>query len=136
MPDTDALDEDAVRLAREGRSFACLTTLGPDGAPMTNPVWIDSDGQHLLVNTEVHRQKYRNVERDPRVTVLIVSEHNPVDYVEVRGVVADVVLGPEARAHIDAMTRKYVGMDDYPNDIRSERVILRITPNRLSHFTL
>lgn len=136
MPDSKALDPDVVRLAREGRSFACLTTLGPDGAPMTNPVWIDSDGQYLLVNTEVHRQKYRNVERDPRVTVLIVGESSPIDYVEVRGELADVVLGPEARAHIDAMAKKYLGMDTYPNDIKTERAILRIVPRRLSHFTL
>lgn len=130
------LDEDVVALAREGRSFAAITTLGPDGAPMTNPVWIDTDGQHLLVNTEVHRQKHRNVERDPRVNVLIVDESNPVRYVEVRGVVADTVRGPEARAHIDQLTKKYVGLDDYPNKIRSERVILRIAPHRVSRFTL
>jgi PPOX class probable F420-dependent enzyme len=130
------LDEDVVTLAREGRSFAAITTLGPDGAPMTNPVWIDTDGQHLLVNTEVHRQKHRNVERDPRVAVLIVDENNPVRYVEVRGVVADIVRGPEARAHIDQLTKKYVGVDDYPNKIRSERVILRIAPHRVSRFTL
>jgi PPOX class probable F420-dependent enzyme len=135
VPDA-TLPDDVLRLAREGRSFAALTTLGPDGAPMTNPVWIGTDGEHLLINTEVHRQKFRNVERDPRVAVLIVHESNPVDYVEVRGEVVDMVRGPEARDHIDELARKYVGVDDYPNDIKTERVMLRIAARRVSHFTL
>ena len=62
------LDPKIYELAR-GRNFAALTTMLPDGHPQTQVMWIDADEDHLMVNTEVHRQKFRNVERDPRVTV-------------------------------------------------------------------
>jgi PPOX class probable F420-dependent enzyme len=135
VSDTTNLDQDVVTLAREGRSFATITTLAPDGTPMTQPMWIDTDGQHLLLNTEVHRQKFRNIERDPRVTVLIVEQGNPINYVEVRGEVVEKVRGPEARAHIDALAKKYTGSDTYPNTIKSERVMLKVAPRRVSRFT-
>lgn len=135
MSDFIPLDEDVITLAREGRNFAAITTLASDGTPMTQPMWIDADDQHVLINTEVHRQKYRNVQRDPRVTVLIVDKKNPINYVEVRGEVVDTVTGPEARAHIDALAQKYAGVDTYPGPIKSERVILRIAPRRVSRFT-
>ncbi|HEX6417243.1 MAG TPA: TIGR03618 family F420-dependent PPOX class oxidoreductase [Acidimicrobiales bacterium] len=123
------LDEKIRRLATEGANVAAVTTLMPDGTPQTTPVWIDADGDHLLVNTEVHRRKYRNTERDPRVTVAIWDVEQPYVYGEVRGKVVEAVTGPEARAHIDALSRKYTG-HDYANPIQSERVILKVAPDR------
>lgn len=122
------LEAPIADLAR-GTTIASVTTLLPDGTPMTHPLWIDTDGEHLLLNTEVHRRKFRNVERDPRVTVMMVDPKNPYAYVEVRGHVTETVTGPEARAHIDALAQKYMGQD-YPGTIESERVILKVTPDR------
>ena len=61
-----------------GQNFAALTTLLPGGHPQTQVMWVDADEQHLLLNTEVHRQKFRNVERDPRVTVTIWDMQDPI----------------------------------------------------------
>ena len=97
------LDDKIRALATDGKNFAAVTTLMPDGTPQTTPLWIDSDGEHLLLNTEVHRQKYKNVSRDPRITVTIIDAANPYSYGEVRGEVVETVTGPEARAHIDAL---------------------------------
>lgn len=124
-----ALDP-TLRSLATARNFAALTTLMPDGQPQTQMMWVDADDDHVLVNTEVHRQKYRNVERDPRVTVTVWNGENPYQYVEARGRVVDTVRGEEARAHIDACSRRYTGAD-YANPIQSERVILRIAPDRL-----
>ena len=121
--------EAAVDELARGAHFAALTTLMPDGTPQSNVVWVDSDGEHVLVNTEVHRQKFRNAERDPRVTVLIWDRDNPYRFVEVRGRVVGTVRGPEAREHIDSVSQKYTGKP-YANPIQSERVILRIGPER------
>lgn len=110
-------------------NYAAFTTLLPSGHPQTQMMWIGTDGQHLLVNTEIHRQKFRNVERDPRVTVMIRDEDNPYRYVEVRGEVVEKVRGPEARAHIDQLSHKYMG-GPYQNPIQTERVMLRISPVR------
>lgn len=121
--------EDRVRALAQGRNFAVVSTLLPDGTPMNQPLWVDSDGDHVLLNTEVHRQKFLNVRRDPRVTVTIVDPDDPYRYVEVRGRVVETVTGPEARTHIDELARKYTG-NDYGNPIRSERVILKVAPDR------
>lgn len=123
------LDEKIRTLATEGRNIAAVTTLMRDGTPQTTPLWVDADGDHLLLNTEVHRQKFRNVERDPRVTVTIIDAANPYVYGEVRGEVVETVTGPEARAHIDQLAQKYTG-DDYANPIQSERVILKVAPRK------
>jgi PPOX class probable F420-dependent enzyme len=117
-----------LELAR-GQNFAALTTLLPDGHPQTQVMWVDADEQHLLVNTEVHRQKFRNVERDPRVTVTIWDMQDPYLFVEVRGEVVEKVKGQEAREHIDELSLKYRGKP-YQTQIQSERVVLRITPWR------
>jgi PPOX class probable F420-dependent enzyme len=113
-----------------GTNFAVLTTLFEDGQPQTQVMWVDADDEHVLINTEVHRQKFKNVQRDPRVTVTIWDADDAYRYVEVRGRVVKTVRGEEARAHIDACSRRYFGAD-YPAEIGSERVILRIAPERV-----
>jgi PPOX class probable F420-dependent enzyme len=122
------LDE-AIKKLATGKNFAAVTTLLPDGTPMTQPLWVDADDDHLLLNTEVHRQKFRNIQRDPRVTVAIWDSADPYLYVEVRGEVAETVRGPEARAHIDELARKYTG-GDYAGVVQSERVILKVAPTK------
>ena len=117
-----------VELAR-GKNFAALTTPLPDGHPQTQVMWVDADDDHLLINTEVHRQKFKNVERDPRVTLTIWDREDPYRFVEVRGEVLGKSKGPEAREHIDKLSYKYHGRP-YGTKIRSERVILRIAPFR------
>lgn len=108
-------------------NFAALTTVRPDGHPVTQVMWVDADADHVLINTERHRRKFRNLTADPRVTVTIWKVDNPYSYVEVRGVVADVVYGEEARSHIDRLSQKYLG-HDYAAQIGSERVIVKIRP--------
>lgn len=121
-----SLEKKIVTFA-QGGNFAVLTTLRPDGQPVTQPMWVDADDDHVLVNTERHRRKFRNVEHDPRVTVTILDRDNPYSYVEVRGTVVEVVGGDEARHHIDQLSRRYTGQDYQPT-IQSERVILKIKP--------
>lgn len=125
MPLSDAVTE----LAR-GKNFATVTTLQADGSPQSGLVWVDTDGTHLLINTESERQRTRNVRRDPRVSVLIVDAANPYHTAEVRGRVVEIVEGDEARAHIDTLAHKYTGAD-YRNPISSPRVILKIAADRV-----
>jgi PPOX class probable F420-dependent enzyme len=113
-----------------GKNFAAVTTLFANGQPQSSVLWVDADDEHLLLNTEVHRQKYKNIERDPRVTVMIIDAANPYHYAEVRGRVVEVVTGKPARDHIDQLSLKYNGRPYDPDAIQSERVILRIAPER------
>jgi PPOX class probable F420-dependent enzyme len=123
------LDEDVIRLAK-GKNLATVVTLMPDGQPQALLTWIDSDGERLLVNTEPQRQRAKNVERDPRVTVLIHSDSDPWDWAEVRGHVVGTTVGEDARRHIDELSHKYVGTD-YRNPIGPHgRVILKIAADK------
>jgi len=119
------LDPAIRRLATEGRNTAAVTTLLPDGTPMTHPMWVDADDDHLLLNTEIHRRKFKNITRDPRITVTVWDAEQPDRYAELRGRVVATVRGPEARDHIDQLSQKYYG-HDYANPITSERVILKV----------
>ena len=121
------LDNDVVRLAT-GANLATTVTLMPRGEPQAQLRWIDTDGEHLLVNTEPQRQAARNVARDPRITVLIHSSENAYDWAEVRGTVVTTTDGDKARAHIDKLSRKYTGAD-YQMPIGPQgRVILLVAP--------
>ena len=118
-----------VRTLAEGANFAALTTLMPDGQPQTNIMWVGCDENHILINTEVHRRKFKNVEADPRVTVAIWDAENAYSFVEIRGRVVETITGPAALDSINALSRKYTG-GDYQPAIQSERVILKIAPDR------
>ena len=122
-----ALDPRVRKLA-QAPNFATLSVILRSGRPMTHVMWVDADENHVLINTEAHRAKFRAVERDPRVTVTIWQRGDPYTYAEVRGQVVETVRGPEARAHIDSLSRKYRGKDYDDAAITSERVILRIAP--------
>lgn len=124
------IDNDLKALA-QGANFAALTTLMADGQPQTQIMWVHADDEHVLINTEVHRQKYKNTQRDARVTVTVMDAANPYRYVEARGRVVGIVGGQEARDDIDALAKKYMGVDDYPNPIQSERVILQIAVDKV-----
>lgn len=121
----------AVRELATGPNFAVLTTLLPDGQPQSHVMWVDADDEHLLINTEVHRQKFKNIERDPRVTVTVIDRDDPYRFAEVRGRVVETVGGQEARDHIDACSQRYRGRQYDAANIRTERVILRIAPERV-----
>jgi PPOX class probable F420-dependent enzyme len=120
--------EGKVRDLARAANFAVLSVILSSGRPMTHVMWVDADDDHVLINTEVHRAKFEAVQRDPRVTVTIWDRNDPYTYAEVRGRVSEIVRGPEARDHIDALSRKYRGRDYDESTITSERVILRILP--------
>ena len=113
-----------------GPNYGVITTMLPSGKLQNHYIWVGTDGERLVVNTEVHRQKYKNVEHDPNVTLTIRDEQDPYRYAEVRGEVVEKVGGQEARNHIDELSQKYHGQDYNPDDIKSERVMLWIVPSR------
>lgn len=122
------LNEKTIALC-SGANFAALTTLFDDGTPQTQVMWVACDEDHLLINTEIHRAKFKNVDADPRATVTVWDIKNPYSYVEVRGRVVETIGGDDARAQIDALAQKYTGAD-YANEVTSERVILKIAADR------
>jgi PPOX class probable F420-dependent enzyme len=123
------LDATAKELA-QGKNFAVITTLLPNGQPSGQVMWVDADDEHILINTEIGRQKFHNIQHDPRATVTILDAANPYRYAEIRGRVVGTVTGADARQHIDQLSEKYTG-GPYSLPIATERVILQIEPERV-----
>ena len=127
------LDDKTIELLN-AKNFGVISTIMPSGHPQTHVIMVDTDGENVIINTEIDRAKFKNLERNPLVTVTIIDAGNPWNYSEVRGHVAEIVRGKEARDHIDLIAQKYLGVDEYPNPIRSERVMVKIAPDRVFTF--
>ncbi|HEX6401427.1 MAG TPA: PPOX class F420-dependent oxidoreductase [Actinomycetota bacterium] len=124
--------DDRARRALAGANFAAIATSMPDGAPHVSTVWIDADGDDVLVNTAEGRVKTENVRRDPRVSISLIDREDPYEQVVIHGTVVDVSTDG-ADGHIDRLAKKYLGVDAYPwRDAQEQRVILRIRPDRVS----
>ena len=128
------LDNKTIQMA-SGPNYATLTTLFKNGVPQTHVMWVDTDGENILINTEIHRFKYKNILKDPRVTVTIWKYDNPFKFVEVRGEVIAEITGQEARDNIDKLSQKY-WEKPYPFPIQSERIVLVIKSNKEVMFNL
>ena len=112
------------------KAFAQLATFMPDGSPQVTTVWVDYDGQHVLVNSVKGHVKDKNMRRDPRVGLDILDPENPYRHLSIRGRVVEIT-EQGADAHIDKMAKKYIGKDTYPRRSAGEiRVLFKIEPNR------
>jgi PPOX class probable F420-dependent enzyme len=113
-----------------------IATAMPDGSPLIAQVWVDTDGEHILINTTQQSQKVRNVARNPHVAVNVVDSGNMWRLGNVRGRVVDVTTAG-ANAHIDRLGKKYRGWDEYPyKDPANPRVIIKIAPERIREVGL
>jgi PPOX class probable F420-dependent enzyme len=110
----------------QDRVFVHLATLMPDGSPQVSPVWVDLDGDEILINTAQGRVKDRNMKRDPRVALSVTSAHDHYRAYMIRGHVTGHTTSG-ADAHIDRLSKKYLGLERYPRRMAGEvRVIFRI----------
>ena len=116
------------------KAFANLATLMPDGTPQVTPVWVDFDGDYILVNSARGRQKDKNMKRNSSVALSILDPDNPYRYLEVRGQVAEIT-EEGAEQHIDKMAKKYMDLDRYPYRRPGEvRVLYKIEPEHCTHM--
>ena len=128
MPAT--LSENVKKLFLEP-NFAHLATIMPDGSPQVTPVWVEMEGDRIVVNTAEGRIKPRNVRRDPRVAISIVRQENPYQAAYIRGRVVE-LRHEGADESIDRLAKKYIGQDRYPwRQPGEQRLILVIEPERV-----
>jgi len=124
------LSQGFQQLLREP-SYCEIATVMPDGSPQVVQVWVDTDGEHILINTPRDSQKVRNIRRDPRVAVNVFDPGNQWRLGNVRGKVVEVTT-EGADTHIDALAKKYLGVDSYPyKDPNNPRVILKVAAERV-----
>jgi PPOX class probable F420-dependent enzyme len=117
------LSEATLRLV-DGKNYAVLATVNPDGSPQTSVVWVGRDGDDLLFSTVQGRVKHRNMLRDPRVSLTVIDWPDPENYVELRGWVS---ITPDVGRRVDTqLSWKYDGKDPDPDRPGAVRVVVRM----------
>jgi len=122
----------SVQKLLQGKNFAFVSTVNGDGSPHVAPTWVDTDGDNVLVNTNVGTVKRRNMKRDPRVTLALTEQTNPYNLVIIRGRVVEEISGPKATDQLDRLAKRYMGVEEFPDrKLASKQVTLRIKPERV-----
>jgi PPOX class probable F420-dependent enzyme len=126
-----ALNDETRRLL-DGRHYAVLATLNPDGGPQTSAMWVGRDGDEVLMSTVAGRRKHRNLLRDPRASVTILDAEDPENYVELRGRVS--IAEDVGRRFDTSLSWKYDGRDPDPDPPGAVRVILRMPVDKATGY--
>src|SRR5499427_9666248 len=119
---------DATLALLDGRNYAVLATINPDGSPQTSVMWVGRDDNDLLFSTVEGRVKHRNMRRDPRVSVTVIDSADPENYVELRGRVS---MTPDVGRQVDTqLSWKYDGKDTGEDRTGAVSVIVRMDVER------
>lgn len=128
---TDVLTP-AARAIFEKQVLAHVASLGPDGAPHVTPVWVELDGDLLVINTALGRAKARNLAADARVAISLTDPDDNYSVVAIRGTVTTFTTDG-ADEVIDRLAKKYLGVDSYPYRREGEvRVTVKISTDRIA----
>ena len=127
------LTEKQAEFLREGH-LAAVATVRPDGTVQLTPTWVDSDGEHVVLNTAEGRKKPEFLRNNPNAAVLVVDKNNPYRWLSVSGT-ADLE-HQGAEEHIDVLAHRYTGKEKYGVGSDEERVIVRVEPQRVSSSQL
>ncbi len=109
------------------RAYLFLATIMPDGSPQVTPIWFNTDGRHILINSAKGRVKDRNMRARPQVAAVIQDPSTPYRYLQVRGRVVEIT-ETGALEHINTLALKYTGKPWVPNGPDEVRVIYKIEP--------
>jgi PPOX class probable F420-dependent enzyme len=123
------LTEAEASFLHDEPNIAIVAALRPNGTPHQTPVWVDYDGEHVLLNLTTGRTKTAYLGRDPRVSVLTLDRNDPFRWLRVEGeVVGTTTEG--AYEHIVRQAGVYLGREEYPRRPGEERLLVRIRPDR------
>ena len=123
---------DATLALLNGKNYAVLATINPDGSPQTSVLWVGRDGNDLLFSTVAGRVKHRNMERDPRVSATVLDSADPENYVELRGRVS---MTPDVDRALDTrLSWKYDGRDPGEDRPGAVRVVVRMVVEKVTGY--
>jgi PPOX class probable F420-dependent enzyme len=121
---------DTARALVDGKNVATVATVEPDGSVQQSVVWVTRDGDDVLFSTLAGRRKHSNLQRDPRISLLITPADNPYQYLAVRGTAT--LTTDNGSELITELGVKYTGKPydaDQPGDVR---VTVRVTPEHVT----
>lgn len=120
---------DLAKQLLDAPTFAVLSTVNPDGSAQSSVIWVKRDGDEILFSSIRGRRKTRNLERDPRASIVLINPANGYEYVEVRGTVSMTEEG--GRELIDELSYKYDGQPFRVEAPDVVRVVFRISPTHV-----
>ena len=116
-------------------NVAVVAALREDGTPHQTVVWIDYDGEHVLLNLTTGRTKTHYLERDPRVSLLTLDRNDPFRWLRVDGTVVETTT-EGAYEHIVRQAGVYLGREEYPRRPGEQRLLVRIRPERVEAYNV
>ena len=117
----------------EGKDFAHVATINPDGSPQVSAVWVGLDGDLVTFNTAEGRLKTKNLRANPSVAISIADQENPYENLIIQGKVVEMT-HDGADEDIDALAKRYLDADSYPfRQPGEERVLVKIEPEKVNH---
>jgi PPOX class probable F420-dependent enzyme len=124
------LTEGQTRFLHDEPNLGVVAALRGKGTVHQTVVWVDWDGEHLLLNLNTERAKLEYLRRDPRVSVLVLDRGNPFRWIAVDGTVAEIT--PDgAYEHIVRQAGVYLGRESYQLQPGEQRILVRIAPDRI-----
>lgn len=124
------IPDDLVDLV-ERPLYGSLATIRPDNTVQVNPMWFEFDGDALRFTHTTRRAKYRNLQRNPAMSLLVTDPDDPMRYVEVRGRLTEVLPDPEGDYYVH-LGRRYGNADQSPPPDRADRVVLVMSLDNVS----
>lgn len=111
--------------------FASLGTIRPDDTVQVNPMWFEYDGEHLRFTHTTYRGKFRNLQSNPSMSLLLIDEEDPQVYLELRGELVDVIDDPTGDFYV-RLGRRYGNPDQQPPPDKADRVILVMSIDKVN----
>ena len=129
------LTEGQASFMHDEPNVGVVAALREDGTTHQTVVWVDWDGEHVLLNLNNFRSKLEHLQRDPRVSLLVIDRDNPFRWLSVEGKVEQIT--PEgAHEHIIRQAGVYLGRSEYPLKEGEERILVRITADRVEAYNV
>ena len=126
-----ALPESARALLAD-RAYGHLVTTNPSGTPQLSMLWVDVDGDEVLVNTSEGRAKVRNMRRDPRVLLSVQARDEPQSALLIHGRVTEITSEGGDAHEQPLLAGRFLGADSYPFRAPGEqRLLVRIAAERI-----
>jgi PPOX class probable F420-dependent enzyme len=127
-----SIDDPAVRALLDGPNHAVISTLNEDGSVHSTVVWQELVEGTLGINSAVGRRWPTNLQRDPRITVVVYAGDNPYEYVEIQGTATGTTAGADAQ--INRLASKFTGAASFVGPATDVRISFEVRPTRLNHY--
>ena len=129
------LTDEQASFLHDEPNVGVVAALREDGTPHQTVVWVDWDGDHVVLNLTSSRSKLGYLRRDPRVSILVLDRNDPFRWLRVEGDVVEIT--PEgAYEHIVRQAGVYLGKEEYPRRPGEQRILVRIAPRRVEPYNV